>query len=364
MKDKNDLMKATLDDNGRAAGFGLYQDAVETGRMDEYAIHLAKGTKLGYYDKEEAVKLKQKALNDRDRFIKATEVQRVAAAKEAREKYETETLQVWGYDYFKNKLTLNTVWNSSMSDEKKRIWDDRIKKQQEGILEGKDQKTDVIRKSEVRQLALNTGTGANTPDDVDEALAEMRADFALDDASYEEIRELMQRTFLAGQIQTIQGRITANKTGLVNLPSEYDLNERIRMLLSTLPADKSGMAIERERSLRQLQMKNWDRYSKELTDYHKDHPEAGIDELYQYGEMLLTQYKKTPDELRATSSVRVGFDMAIAADAMSKTGKYKNQVDILKLQFNLNPEEVKDVQALIDKGETLGDITEYLRGIE
>jgi len=39
-------------------------------------------------------------------------------------------------------------------------------------------------------------------------------------------------------------------------------------------------------------------------------------------------------------------------------------VDILKLQFNLNPEEVKDVQALIDKGETLGDITEYLRGIE
>jgi hypothetical protein len=99
--DKNKFMKAKLNDNGRAVGFIAQQEAVETGRMDEYLIHLAKGTKLGYYSKEEAVKLRQKTLDDREQYVAKRKREAAAAKKLAQEKTNATMLA----DFWDGKIT-------------------------------------------------------------------------------------------------------------------------------------------------------------------------------------------------------------------------------------------------------------------
>jgi hypothetical protein len=357
IKDTIGAKDAKIEDNGRAAGFVLQQQAIETGRMREYNIHLEKGVKFEWYSQEEKEKLKQSTIDQRKRFLNAQAIQARARQKEEFDKYVNLTQDAWLDNLRNDVLTENQIRNSTVPVDIKSQWLSRLDKRNEAILKGQEKETVVTQKMQGRQLAMDTREGIVSPGEFRQWQADALAD-GMEDIDYEEVSELFQREFRAGQIETIQGRITANKSQLVDLPSEISLTERLRGLSEEAKADIL--------SLRKLQLDNWDRYSKALTDYQKEKPEAGIEELYDYGQKLITQYKKTPDELRASfrlrSATRKHGQRELKKAKAVLEGAKDQRVEHLRFTFNLSPEEVRTVEDLLSKGVSIGDITLHLQG--
>ena len=356
-EDKNNRMIAKIEDNGRMGVFNSLEEFVSMGQGDGF-VNLAKGVAHGWYSKEEAAKIKQRTLEDRDRHIKSQDIQARAKQADDREKYIEATGDTWLDNFRNDALTENMILNNKFVPvAMKTQWLARLDKRNADILEGKTKKTEVTHKMQGRQMALDMRQGTISPAEFKDWQANALAG-GMEDADYEEITELAQREFRAGQIETIQGRITANKSQLVDIPSELSLPERLRGL--------SESAKEDVLSLRKLQLDNWDRYSRELTNYQKEHPEATIDELYNYGQQLLSQYKRSPDELRDKIKLRTATqkhgqeELKKAKEALE--GAKDQRVEYLRLAFNLSPEEITSVEELLKKGVSIGDITKHLQG--
>lgn len=159
-KDKNDYMKAKLNDNGRAAGFMLRQEAIETGKTDEYFIHLAKGTKLGYYAKEEAAKLKQNTIDAHRRYIETEEARIKREKAEQLKLIQEETARQMLADLWDGKLKdpqkiTDTVRNGFLTDTNGKYL-------REALLNPEPAKLRLKSLAEVKQAIEEIGTNTKT----------------------------------------------------------------------------------------------------------------------------------------------------------------------------------------------------------
>jgi len=358
--------QARLYDDYRAEGFSRRQEFIETGN-GEYFGHLVKGVKNGAYDAEEAAKLRQGAIDNRNSYMKFQEAQAKARRKEELDAYVEENEQEWFTDLIGNKLDITKIKNSTVPANVKLRWKGIYDTWQKNTLAGKEAETDIVLKGQLEDMAINLRQGTVGMPEARAKLAEAYAQKKLKDTDYEAVLDLMRREFRAGQLETLDGRFKANLPQLVDLPSEYDLEQRLEILK---PSERETVI-----SLRQRQLKNYDNYKQALLKYHKDNPEATIGEIYEYGENLLSVYlgykNQSQEEMEGRAALRSATkkhgqeELAKAKDVM-KEGKpdYTNQIDYLRLTFNLTPEEVETAKQWLEKGESLDSLTRYLQSIK
>ncbi len=196
----------------------------------------------------------------------------------------------------------------------------------------------------------------------------------IDDASQQRIKALGEGRFASYQDEAMHDREVHALGQLVTLPREEDFTEMINRLTSKF--DK-----EQAQTLRQLQFDNLDRYKNALRKLREDHPDWGAGEIYEEGRSLLTQYKKTPDELRGVTELPLlppdKFKLSVLPGIGRKKEKqskpriikerkpsdrFKGQLDYLSLLFKLSKEETNKARELLDQGATLDELTKHLQG--
>ncbi len=229
-----------------------------------------------------------------------------------------------------------------------------------GILIATDQRV----KRELEEMAYDLTSGAVSIQEFKIALDEARfpetGNPTINDSTYDSLNTLAEGKFASYQDKAMKERETYALTQLVTLPSEEAFAEMLARITSKF--DK-----QQAQSLRQLQFDNLDQYKHALRGLRAKNPDWDANKIYEEGRSLLTQYRKTPDELRIPGkirkAVRAGIEIVTALAPIPTKKDFKNQVDSLKIMFNLSDSEVGVVNKWLDEGFTLGEITERLREV-
>ena len=186
-----------------------------------------------------------------------------------------------------------TMINSTSLDEKEQE-SFRVKMNAEAERKAKGVviETNETVKGRLESMAYDISTGAITVPEFRTRLTEERyTNKTIDDDVYDELFSLAERKFESYQAGAMKEREVFALGQLVTLPSEEAFAEMLTRLTSKF--DK-----EQAQTLRQLQFDNLDQYKKALRDWLKVNKDANADEIYIEGRRLLTQYRKTPDQLR------------------------------------------------------------------
>lgn len=243
-----------------------------------------------------------------------------------------------------------TMINSTSLDEKEQE-SFRIKMNAEAERKAKGIviETNETVKGQLESMAYDISTGAVTVPEFRDRLTEERyTNKTIDDDVYDELFSLAERKFESYQAGAMKEREVFALGQLVTLPSEEAFAEMLARLESKFDKDQA-------QTLRQLQFDNLDQYKKALRDWLKENKDANADEIYTEGRKLLTQYRKTPDQLR--SPLTAG-EAAVAAikevKAISDIQKFlKSEKDSLfEPQFEMTgnlPSMIHD-----DKGKEIG----------
>lgn len=191
-----------------------------------------------------------------------------------------------------NPDVFELIEKSSLDETEQWTWSERASSSASAKASGKDIITDEEVKGSLEKMAYDIWTGAVSFDDFKKHLNIARYDDkTIDDTAYDEIMSLGQRELKSYQATAMREREDYALKQLVDLPTEYDLNERLRHLTSQFQIDQTI-------SLRKLQLENHDKYKKALRDLIKDNPDWDADEIYIQSQKLLTQYRFTPEQLR------------------------------------------------------------------
>ncbi len=225
-------------------------------------------------------------------------------------------------------------------------------------------------KGDLESMAYNIHNGSVVLRDFRKNLDATRYDDkSIDDSDYDELRSLATREFKTYQSNEMGSRISFARNQLVTAPSDLGFAEQIRQITDAFQKEQAI-------SLRKLEMDNLDQYRKALNDWFKDNPDADADEIYTKGRSMLAYYRKTPAELRGevTPPTReeeiAEFKRRLESEKFYKFSeknlaedkRLSNQIDILKLQFNLSSEDVKSIEGnLRNKTNTLDEITRHLQ---
>lgn len=286
--DVTNATKAKLKDNMRATGFVMQQEAIQTGNLTEYLTHLAKGKMLGIYDAEEVVKYRQATIDGRERYVKLQTAEQLEQLEVQREINRDEISKL-----IRAGQSADAAIEESSLDEKEQFtWFERQRLETERRLKGEEIPINSLIKGELEAMAYDISTGAVTMAEFNKRLVEERYDKkTIDDGVYDELFSLAQRKFDSYQAEAMKGREVYALGQLVTFPSELGFAERLAQLTSQFEKEQA-------QTLRQLQFDNLDRYKKALRDWLKKNKDANADEIYKEGRKLLTQYRKTPDQLR------------------------------------------------------------------
>lgn len=284
--------KAKLKDNFRAVGFGMQQDAIQSGDFADYFKHLATGQKKVFaaYTAEEVAKYKQSTMDSRERYVKFQAAQQLEQLEIERE---------GDRDLISRLIRAglpadSAIEKSSLAETEQPIWYERQRLAIERRLKGEVITTNSLIKGEIESMAYDISTGAVTMPEFKKRLNNERyTNETIDDSAYDELFSLAERKFDSYQAEAMKGREVHALGQLVTLPSEEAFAEMLARLTSKF--DK-----EQAQTLRQLQFDNLDRYKKALRDWLKkpENKDATADEIYKEGRKILVHFRKTPNQLR------------------------------------------------------------------
>ena len=305
------VTKAKLKDNFRAVGFGMQQDAIQSGDFIDYFKHLATGQKKVFaaYTAEEVAKYKQSTIDGRERYVKLQTAQQLEQLEIQREEDRDEISKL-----VRAGQSADAAIEGSNLDEKEQFtWFERQRANIERRLKGEEIVTDRRIEGELEAMAYDISIGAVTMPEFKKRLNKEYRDGTINNNTYEELFSLSERKFDSYQSEAMKMRETYALTQLVTLPSEEAFAEMLARLTSKF--DK-----EQAQTLRQLQFDNLDRYKKALRDWLKKNPDANADEVYKEGRKILVHYRKTPDQLR-TVYPKMPTDKKILEAAKKVAGK-------------------------------------------
>ena len=281
--------KAKLKDNFRAIGFGLQQDAIRNGEFADYFKHLATGQKKVFaaYTAEEVAKYKQSTIDGRERYVKLQNIQQQEQLEIQREKQRDEITDL----IRAGKDPTDVIENSLLIETEQDRYHDRYRAETDRRVRGEEIVTDRRIEGELEAMAYDISTGAVTMPEFKKRLNKEYRDGTINGNTYDELFSLAERKFDSYQSEAMKEREVFALGQLVDLPSEYDLNEKLKILTSSFDREQTI-------SLRKLQFDNLDRYKKALRDWLKKNPDANADEVYIEGRKILVHYRKVPNQLR------------------------------------------------------------------
>ncbi len=249
-----------------------------------------------------------------------------------------------------------------------------IDSQAEEIIKGQKIQTNQIIKGDLETMAYGIHDGSVTMPKFLKRLKEERYDKqSIDDSAYDSLLTIAQGKYETYQAKEMASRIAHAKTQLVTYGDELGFMAKLQKATST--------EAEQLTSDRQLQLDNLDQYRRSLYDWFETQREQKkypmVDEIYAEGRRILSHYRKPIEQLREEYANRQVDDQARdklrtairehgqeelkkAKELMSD--KYKEQLDILRLQFNLNNEELDSAKKYLNEGATLDDLVKYLQG--
>ena len=226
-----------------------------------------------------------------------------------------------------------TMINATSLDEKEQeIYRIRMNAEAERKAKGIVIETNETVKGQLEAMAYDISTGAVTVPEFRARLTEERyTNKTIDDDVYDELFSLAERKFESYQAGAMKEREVFALGQLVTLPSEEAFAEMLARLTSKFDKDQA-------QTLRQLQFDNLDRYKKALRDWLKlkKNKDANADEIYIEGRRLLTQYRKTPNQLRSPIDMQAVLP-PLPGHPFPHAGVYRNLgIPIPKFSFSLD----------------------------
>lgn len=235
-------------------------------------------------------------------------------------------------------ITYNMINNTSLDEKEQESFRVKMNAEAERKAKGIIIETNHTVKGRLESMAYDISTGAVTMPEFSTRLTEERyTNETIDDDVYDELFSLAERKFESYQAGAMKGREVYALGQLVTFPSELGFAEQLKILTTQFEKEEA-------QSLRQLQFDNLDQYKKALRDWLKlpKNKDANADEIYKEGRRLLTQYRKTPGQLR--NPITTGEAAVIAIK------KIAAQADIAKPTKSISDVPVpKDKREFINK---------------
>ena len=219
--------KAKLKDNFRAVGFGMQQEAIQSGDFIDYYAHLSAGRKAIFsaYTAEEVAKYKQATIDGRERYVKLQNIQQQEQLEIQREEDRDEISKL----IRAGQSAEAAIEGSSLDEKEQFTWFERQRVDIERRLRGAEIVTDLARKAELLDMAaaINWPERQVTAQEVKKLALDGRYGTAsnLDDAAYDEIRDAIRKAeedkipFTQREIEkTIGELITGAPSSVLGLP--------------------------------------------------------------------------------------------------------------------------------------------------
>ncbi len=282
-----------IDDNYETEGWKLRQEAIEGGTFTIYQLHLWKGRKLGVYSGEQAEVYMQNALKDRKRYAELEQAKQKVFAKEALEaQYEIDRDKL-GKALQDGTIDYSMINGTSLPEKEQESYRLKMLAEYDRRAKGIALEINHDVKDRLTQMAWDIPSGTADIKDFKKEVEQAYKNDDIDAKIRSELLTLGETKYAPYFANAMSKRESYAKGQLVDLPTEYDLNERLKLLTSSFEREQTA-------SLRKLQLANWDRYKTALREWfeksvNKD-PSAG--KIYQDSQEILMDYKLTPDQLR------------------------------------------------------------------